>query len=101
MFHKSTTLGRDATWGDLLVCTAVSHVQFPGLQYMNKNAALSGQELKQEQGLALRNKLRHSSLYLASVGRGNTAMICLTDSNALFLVVIFSFKMLFVSLVPC
>jgi hypothetical protein len=28
-------------------------------------------------------------------------MICLTDSNALFLVEIFSFKILFVSLVPC
>jgi hypothetical protein len=27
-------------------------------------------------------------------------MICLTDSNELFLVVIFSFKILFVSLVP-
>jgi hypothetical protein len=27
--------------------------------------------------------------------------ICLTDSNELFLVVIFSFKILFVSLVPC
>jgi hypothetical protein len=28
-------------------------------------------------------------------------VICLTDSNALFLVVIFNFKILFVSLVSC
>jgi hypothetical protein len=32
---------------------------------------------------------------------GFCLMISLTDSNALFLVVIFSFKILFVSLVPC
>jgi hypothetical protein len=32
---------------------------------------------------------------------GFCLMICLTDSNELFLVVIFSFKILFVSLVPC
>jgi hypothetical protein len=31
---------------------------------------------------------------------GFCLMICLTDSNELFLVVIFSFKILFVSLVP-
>jgi hypothetical protein len=32
---------------------------------------------------------------------GFCLMICLTDSNELFLVAIFSFKILFVSLVPC
>jgi hypothetical protein len=32
---------------------------------------------------------------------GICLMICLTDSNVLFLIVIFSFKILFVSLVPC
>jgi hypothetical protein len=32
---------------------------------------------------------------------GFCLMICLTDFNELFLVVIFSFKILFVNLVPC